>query len=266
MTLDEHAHRPSGGALSKTEPADDHQHFVPSAERLAEISQFRDEFSRFMLNYQFGLDEMLTKIRILQTEFEHSHEYSPIEHVTSRLKSPESILNKVHRRGIAMSLPDIKEQILDIAGVRIVCSFIKDAYAIADMLSAQTDITVLQVKDYIANPKPNGYKSLHLIVEVPVFLSSGVERVRVELQIRTIAMDFWASLEHKIYYKFDREIPQDMLDGLMEAARIAGQLDVRMERIHDEIHTPGTSTRPRIPVPGLETFTRLFGDRPETTN
>ena len=237
---------------------------MPTPDRLGEIKRFRDEFSRFMLNYQFGLDEILTKINILKTEFEHSNEYSPIEHVTSRLKSPESILEKVHRRGIAMSLPAIQDEILDIAGVRIVCSFIKDAYAIADMLSAQTDITVLQVKDYIARPKPNGYKSLHLIVEVPVFLSSGVEHVRVELQIRTIAMDFWASLEHKIYYKFEQEIPGNMLEGLMEAAEIAGQLDVTMERIHDEIHSPGTSAKSSIQLPTLETFERLFGGTPES--
>ena len=206
-------------------------------ERLLELKEFRGTFSRFMLTYQFGLEEILTKINILKREFEHLHEYSPIEHVTSRLKTPESIIEKVQRRNLPLTFEAIRKEMHDIAGVRIVCSFIKDAYSIAGMLSKQTDIRVLQVKDYIKTPKPNGYRSLHLIVEVPVFLSSGVEHVNVEVQIRTIAMDFWASLEHKIYYKFGREVPADMLSGLLEAAEIAGSLDVKMERIHDEIHS-----------------------------
>jgi len=206
-------------------------------ERLLELKEFRGTFSRFMLTYQFGLEEILTKINILKREFEYLHEYAPIEHVTSRLKTPESIIEKVQRRNLPLTFEAIRKEMHDIAGVRIVCSFIKDAYSIAGMLSKQTDIRVLQVKDYIKTPKPNGYRSLHLIVEVPVFLSSGVEHVNVEVQIRTIAMDFWASLEHKIYYKFDREVPEEMLSGLLEAAEIAGSLDIKMERIHDEIHS-----------------------------
>lgn len=204
-------------------------------QRLEEIKCFRDGFSRLRLVYQFGIDEVMTKINILKTEFEHSHEYSPIEHVSSRLKSPESIIEKMQRRGGPISLTAIREKIQDIAGVRIVCSFISDVYQIADMLSAQPDIEVVEVKDYIKDPKPNGYKSLHLIVKVPVFLSTGVEEAYVEIQFRTIGMDFWASLEHKIYYKFDQAIPSDVLAELGEAADIANRLDLKMERIHSEV-------------------------------
>lgn len=201
---------------------------------LAEVKAFRDAFSRFMLNYQFAMDEIMTKINILKTEFQHLHEYSPIEHVGSRLKSPESILGKLRRRGLPPA-PESLDQLHDIAGIRVVCSFISDAYWVAEMLSRQTDVAVVQVKDYIADPKPNGYKSLHLILRVPVFLSETVEHMNVEVQIRTVAMDFWASLEHKIYYKFDAEIPQDLRDELSDAARVANRLDEQMERIHDEV-------------------------------
>ncbi|MET0992066.1 MAG: GTP pyrophosphokinase family protein [Lacisediminihabitans sp.] len=200
-----------------------------------ELQKLGSDFARFMLNYQFAIDEIMTKINILTTEFEHLHEYSPIEHVNARLKSPESILDKAGRRGIDMTFDSFRDNILDIAGVRVVCSFISDAYWVAKMLSTQSDITVLQVKDYIENPKSNGYKSLHLIVRVPIFLSESVEHMNVELQIRTVAMDFWASLEHKIYYKFDQEVPETLLAELADAADVANRLDAKMERLHNEI-------------------------------
>lgn len=200
-----------------------------------DIHQFRLAFTRFMLNYEFGMEEVLTKINILKAEFSQLHDYSPIEHVTSRIKSPESIMKKVKARGFPISIDGIRDNIFDIAGIRIVCSFLKDAYVIADMLTQQPDVVLLEVKDYIKNPKPNGYRSLHLIVEIPVFLSHGEERVRVELQIRTIAMDFWASLEHKIYYKFESDIPDYLKDQLYEAAQMVGELDVKMEGVSDAV-------------------------------
>lgn len=202
---------------------------------LNNLKKFRSGVSRFMLSYQFGIDEMMTKINILKSEFQHLHDYSPIEHVNSRLKSPESILAKARRDNLALSFPDLRENMRDIAGIRITCSFISDAYRVAEMITSQRDVTVLAVKDYIEAPKPNGYKSLHLIVSIPVFLSASVETIPVEIQIRTIAMDFWASLEHKIYYKFDEEIPVVLLAELKEAADVANRLDVKMERIHDEV-------------------------------
>lgn len=200
-----------------------------------ELLNLRDGLARFLLSYKFGIDEMMTKINILKEEFTYTHEYSPIEHVISRLKSPESIVAKAQRIGCPVTFEDMREQMHDIAGIRVVCSFIADAYRVSDMLSRQGDVTVVEVKDYIKSPKANGYKSLHLIVDVPVFMSESVEPVRVEIQIRTIAMDFWASLEHKIYYKYDRDVPSRLLDELAKAADVANELDVKMELLHDEV-------------------------------
>ena len=200
----------------------------------ADLMRFRRRFERLLLSYQFGMDEVLTKINILKTEFEHLHDYSPIEHVSSRLKSAESTLAKAKRRQESVSLASLRD-ITDIAGIRIVCSFITDVYWIAKMLTQQADITVIEVKDYIENPKPNGYKSLHLILKVPVFLSDSVEDITVEVQVRTVAMDFWASLEHKIYYKYDKDVPGELLAELVNAAAVANQLDLTMERLHTEV-------------------------------
>ncbi|CAM2979542.1 GTP pyrophosphokinase family protein [Prescottella defluvii] len=187
-----------------------------------------------MMSYRFGIAQLLTRVKVLEDEFTHINRYNPIEHVTSRVKTPESIIRKAQRIGCPLTLDDVRTNILDIAGVRITCSFISDTYRIADMITSQPDIEVREVEDYIANPKPNGYKSLHLIVEVPVYLSDRVQSVPIELQIRTIAMDFWASLEHKIYYKFNREVPPELLAELTEAAETAHRLDVKMERLNDE--------------------------------
>ena len=200
----------------------------------ADFAELRTEFSRFMMLYQFGISELMTKVNILKDEFTHINQYSPIEHVTSRVKSPDSILRKAQRLNVPLTIDDISKNIFDIAGVRITCSFISDTYRIAEMLTSQTDLRVIEREDYIADPKPNGYKSLHLIVEVPVFMSDRVRHVSIELQIRTIAMDFWASLEHKIYYKYNREVPVELLDELTEAAAAAHRLDVKMERLNDE--------------------------------
>jgi putative GTP pyrophosphokinase len=200
-----------------------------------DLVRVRDELTRFLMSYKFGIDELMTKVNILQEEFEYLHHYSPIEHVNSRLKSPESILRKAVRKGIPLTLDDIREQICDIAGVRVTCSFISDTYRIRDMLAGQADVRVVEERDYIANPKPNGYQSLHLIVDVPVFMSDREVAVRVEIQIRTIAMDFWASLEHKIYYKYDREVPPALLAELKDTADVATRLDLKMERLHKEV-------------------------------
>lgn len=202
------------------------------------LLELQDQIQRLLLEYEFGLREVETKISILRDEFQHMHEYNPIEHVTSRVKSPESILDKLRRKGVAPSLEAIRSELTDIAGVRVTCSFVSDAYRLFDLLTAQDDITVVTVKDYIANPKPNGYKSLHAVVHVPVFLSSGTVKVAVEVQFRTIAMDFWASLEHKIYYKFNSQVPSALLDELKNAAQTASDLDARMESLHSQIHGP----------------------------
>ena len=203
-----------------------------------ELRAMRDEFQRFLLEYRFGLREVETKLGILRDEFQLTHDYNPIEHVSSRVKSADSLIEKVIRKNVEPTFDRIRESITDIAGVRVTTSFAKDAYRLFDLLTAQDDITLREVKDYIAHPKANGYKSLHAIVSVPVFLSSGRTEVIVEVQFRTIAMDFWASLEHKIYYKFDGAVPDGLLAELRDAALTAAELDARMERLHGELHGP----------------------------
>ena len=208
-----------------------------SEDDIRQTRELRDEFQKFLREYEFGMREVETKISILRDEFTHDHAFNPIEHVKSRLKTPDSIVEKIARRGI--DDPDfdrIREEITDIAGVRVTCSFVADVYRLFDLLTQQDDVTVRIVKDYIANPKPNGYKSLHAIIEVPVFLSTGPIPVPVEVQFRTIAMDFWASLEHKIYYKFSNKVPDHLVASLSDAAEAAAELDSRMERLHREAH------------------------------
>lgn len=208
---------------------------MKTEDQIEKMKRFRSELTRFMLLYKFALDAMETRIETLKQEFQSLHDYSPIEHTKSRLKSPESIMNKMLRKNSELSLAAIKNDIKDIAGLRITCSFISDIYHVSDMLQQQSDLRVLEVKDYIKHPKPNGYQSLHLLVEVPVFMSDCQEMVCVEVQVRTIAMDFWASLEHKIFYKYNQSVPERLTQELKQAAESANMLDVQMERLHREI-------------------------------
>ncbi|MFC5929390.1 GTP pyrophosphokinase family protein [Cryobacterium melibiosiphilum] len=210
---------------------------------VAELRALKNELTRFMMSYKFATDEMMTKINILKEEFGSIHDYSPIEHVSSRLKSPEGILKKALRKGYPLALESIRENIQDIAGIRITCSFISDTYRVRDMLINQRDVTVLLEKDYIQTPKANGYKSLHLIVAIPVFMSDRVQPVTVEVQIRTVAMDFWASLEHKIFYKYDGAVPDALVDDLKQAADASNRLDEKMEFLHDQVVALDTSPR-----------------------
>ncbi|MDO6451272.1 GTP pyrophosphokinase family protein [Oceanobacillus profundus] len=204
--------------------------------QLQQLKQVRNELTRFMITYKFGLDEMNTKLNILKEEFQHIHSYNPIEHIKSRIKSPESILKKVYRKNLDISMDAIRENIKDIVGIRIVCSFISDIYKVSEMIQNQQDITVVEVKDYIKHPKSNGYKSLHLILSIPVFMSDRTEQVYIEIQIRSVAMDFWASLEHKIYYKYNGEVPQQLIMELTEAANVANKLDSKMEKLNNEVN------------------------------
>lgn len=204
--------------------------------QIQQLKHVKTQLTRFMMTYKFGLDEMTTKLNILQEEFQHFHEYNPIEHIKSRLKTPESILNKLYRKDLEISLESITQNIQDIVGIRVVCSFISDIYKVSEMIQKQKDITVVDCKDYIKKPKPNGYQSLHLILAVPVFMSDREEKVFVEMQIRTVAMDFWASLEHKIYYKYDKTIPEKLTKELTDAATVANELDRRMEQLNNEVN------------------------------
>lgn len=198
-----------------------------------------DDLTHLMLRHRFGMEEVVTKLSILRDEFALMHASNPIENIVSRLKSPESLAEKLRRKGIEPSLDAIRSTITDIAGVRVTCSFVSDVYRVFDLLAGQDDITVLDVRDYIATPKPNGYRSHHALIEIPVYLSDGAVPVVVELQMRTIAMDFWASLEHKIHYKYRGAVPEDLAERLCDAADAAHELDTRMESLHQEVRHLG---------------------------
>jgi putative GTP pyrophosphokinase len=204
-------------------------------DQMHKMKEMKHQITRFLMMYKFALQELETKIEILKEEFHLLHAYNPIEHTSSRLKSPKSILEKLHRKQSELTFSSIRSNIKDIAGLRITCSFISDIYRISDMLKNQSDLKIIEIKDYIKKPKPNGYQSLHMIIEVPVFISDRVQNICVEVQIRTIAMDFWASLEHKIYYKYHQSVPPQLLAELKEAAESASALDQKMERLHNEI-------------------------------
>lgn len=193
------------------------------------------DYRRFMMRYEFALKEVGTRLEILREEFETIHEHSPIEHIVRRRKTWESITRKARRRGFDLALDSIRDNVRDIAGVRVTCPFISDLYRVAGMLVQQPDLVVTEYKDYVEDPKPSGYRSLHLIMIVPVYLSDKVEHVPVEVQVRTIAMDFWASLEHTIYYKYDGHVPEHLREGLLEAAHDADRLDRKMGAIHQEM-------------------------------
>ncbi|NLJ90719.1 MAG: GTP pyrophosphokinase family protein [Clostridiales bacterium] len=193
------------------------------------------EFKKVMFLYDSALKEIETKIEILNNEFKLHNKYNPIEHVTSRIKTPQSIAKKLHHNGKEFTIENIVKYINDIAGIRIICSFKTDIFNIAEAISRQNDVKVLKIKDYVTNPKENGYSSYHMIVAVPIYLTDKVIDTKVEIQIRTIAMDYWASLEHKIYYKFEGNAPMHIREELKECANIISLLDDKMLSINDEV-------------------------------
>ncbi len=194
-----------------------------------------DSWKEVTLIYNAALRQMETKMEILNDEFQHVHQYNPIEHIKARIKTPESIVKKLKRNGYESTIENMVKYINDIAGIRIICSFTSDIYRIADMIREQKDIKVLAVKDYITYPKASGYKSYHMIVTVPVYLSDRIVDTKVEVQIRTVAMDFWASLEHKIHYKFEGDAPEHIKAELIECAKLVSDLDARMLSLNEEI-------------------------------
>ena len=194
-----------------------------------------DGWNEVTLIYNAALRQIETKMQILNDEFQHVHRYNPIEHIKSRIKTPESIVKKLKRNGYESTIDNMIEYINDIAGIRIICSFTSDIYRIAHMIAEQRDIRVIGIKDYITFPKASGYKSYHMIVTMPVYLSDRTVDTKVEIQIRTVAMDFWASLEHKIHYKFEGAAPAHIRNELVECARMIADLDARMLKLNDEI-------------------------------
>lgn len=194
-----------------------------------------DSWKEVILIYNSALKEIGTKLEILNDEFQHVHRYNPIEHIKSRIKTSESIVKKLKKHGYESTIENMVKYVNDIAGIRVICSFTSDIYRIAEMISNQSDIKVLSIKDYIKNPKPSGYKSYHMLVTVPIFLSDRIVDAKVEIQIRTVAMDFWASLEHKIHYKFEGNAPEHIKAELVECARLVSNLDARMLSLNEEV-------------------------------
>ena len=204
------------------------EHIVPMDEGI-------ESWNTTIFLYNSALKEVKTKVEILNDEFQQVHQYNPIEYVKARIKTPESIVKKLKRYGKETSIENMINYINDIAGIRIVRSFTSDIYKLAEMIGKQKDLTVVSVKDYIKNPKESGYKSYHMLVTIPIFMSDRTVNTKVEIQIRTMAMDFWASLEHKIYYKFEGNAPDYISRDLRECSEIVSMLDAKMLQLNEAI-------------------------------
>ena len=190
-------------------------------------------FMMLLMQYRCAIREIETKLNVLNDEFSLQYERNPFESIKSRVKSPVSIVEKMNRKGYELTVENIEDKLNDVAGIRVICSFVEDIYYLADMLAGQDDLQVLQVKDYIKNPKENGYRSLHLIIQIPIFLSNQKKNMRVEVQFRTIAMDFWASLDHKLKYKKDVKNPEVIAEELKKCADVISSVDMRMQEIRN---------------------------------
>ena len=206
-----------------------------------EISQaLRDIAKDYVImkcRYQSALREVRTKLEILDDEFQMRHSRNPIHHMESRIKSPQSIAQKLKRKGLPITPQAAMDNLNDIAGIRVVCAYLNDTYAIGELLTGQDDIRLVQTRDYIASPKPNGYRSLHIVVDVPVYMIDGKLFIPVEIQIRTVAMDFWATLEHGIRYKATADVPQKIVDQLRECADVITETDYKMQEIFKVLQT-----------------------------
>lgn len=200
------------------------------------LEKMAEEMSTLMVYYRCAIMEVETKLKVLNEEFSLKHDRNPINSIKSRLKSYSSIKEKLQREGIMATPDQIEKNLNDIAGVRVICSFLDDVYDIAEALLKQDDIKIIRVKDYIKNPKPNGYRSLHLIIEIPIFLQHEKHMVKVEIQLRTIAQDFWASLEHQMRYKKNFEFTEAMGKELLECATMSASLDERMEKLNKTVN------------------------------
>lgn len=200
-----------------------------------EVLNEGDSWETIMFLYDAALQKIMTRISTINGEFIHMHKYNPIEHVKSRIKSPQSIIKKLKRQGHEDTIQNMVKYINDIAGVRIICSFTSDIYQIADMINKQKDLVILEITDYLQSPKKSGYRSYHMLVAVPVYLTDRVVNTKVEIQIRTIAQDFWASLEHKIYYKFEGNAPEFISHDLRACADFVSELDDKMLSLNEAI-------------------------------
>ena len=193
------------------------------------------KYNRLMAYYRCAMMEVETKFNVLNEEFSLRYDRNPINGIKSRLKRLDSIQEKLHRKQLPFDMQTIETHIHDVAGVRVVCAFVEDVYLLAEALLKQDDVTLVEKKDYIANPKPNGYRSLHLIVTVPIFLEHEKRVMQVEIQLRTIAMDFWASLEHQLRYKKDFVFTEEMAQELRDCAQLSAQVDLRMDSLRERL-------------------------------
>lgn len=189
--------------------------------------------------YNAAIKELNTKLEILNEEFQVKYDYNPIHHIETRLKSAKSIIDKLEKRDLPLSFESVQENIQDIAGIRVICNYIDDIYKIEDFFSRQDDLKIIRIRDYIKEPKENGYRSLHLVLQIKIYLYDRVELMPVEIQIRTIAMDFWASLEHHLKYKAPNEIPQSLKNRLTNCSEVITKLDEEMQLIHNEVKKLG---------------------------
>lgn len=215
---------------------DSHKHITQEdVDRLLQLTDQVQQFEILMMYYDCAMSEVRTKLEVLNREMAIRNRRNPFESIKSRLKTPVSIYNKLKKRGVPFTVENIEQNLSDVAGVRVICSFIDDIYSIRDSFAVQDDVRILQEKDYIANPKPNGYRSLHIILEIPIFLSHEKKFMRVEVQFRTIAMDFWASVEHKMKYKKEIKNEASISEELRYSAEMINQLDRRMLQIRERI-------------------------------
>ena len=210
---------------------------LPAAFFTPDVQTMVDEFFVLQCRYTAAMREVQTKLEILDDEFHSCHRRNPIHHIESRIKTIPSMMEKLRRKSYPVSMSSAVENLFDIAGIRVVCSYLEDVYTVAQLLTSQDDVKVLSTRDYIREPKANGYRSLHLILEIPVFLQGGRVNVPVEVQLRTIAMDFWASLEHSMRYKADGQVPEEVSRELLETSRDVAALDRRMQSLHERIRS-----------------------------
>jgi len=201
-----------------------------------EIRTAMQSFTRLMAYYKCAMMELETKFNVLNEEFSLRHDRTPISAIKTRLKKLDSIIRKLSKKDIPLSLNSLEDNLNDIAGIRIICSFERDVYMLADALLSQDDITLIETKDYIKSPKPNGYRSLHLIVSVPIFLLHEKRSMKVKIQLRTIAMDSWAALEHQLKYKKDINFTEDMANDLYLCSQLSAELDKRMDSLREKVN------------------------------
>jgi len=212
------------------------QEFFSSSEKVLEARHTAENFAKLMAYYKCAMMEIETKFNVLNEEFSLQYDRNPINGIKSRLKRLDSIINKLHRSDLPVSLSSVENDLSDVAGVRVICSFTHDVYMLADALLSQDDITLIKKKDYIKNPKPNGYRSLHLIVSVPIFLLREKRQMKVEIQLRTIAMDSWAALEHQLKYKKDTDFTEEMAKDLYLCSQLSAELDSRMDNLRENVN------------------------------